>query len=53
MTKVKILSSNYNDILERMINEFMSTHHALDVQFSSACMECAVLYSAMITYEED
>lgn len=50
MTKVKILSSNYNDILERMINEFMSTHHVLDVQFSTAG---AVVYSAMITYEED
>lgn len=50
MSKVKILSSNYNDILERMINEFMSTHHVLDVQFSTAG---SVIYSAMITYEED
>jgi hypothetical protein len=50
MTKVKILSSNYNDILEQMINEFISTHHVLDVQFSTAR---AVVYSAMITYEED
>lgn len=53
MTKVKILSSNYADMLERMINEFMSTHHVADVQFSSACTQSAIIYSAMITYEED
>lgn len=53
MTKVKILSSDYADMLERMINEFASTHHVTGVQFSSACMEYAVIYSAMIIYEED
>lgn len=53
MTKVKILSSDYADMLERMIDEFTSTHHVTDVQFSTAGTGFAVVYSAMIIYEED
>ena len=53
MTKVKILSSEYPDILERMINEFATTHEVLDIKFGSAATNHAVYYSAMIIYEED
>lgn len=53
MTKVKILSSGYADILERMVSELMSTHYVTKIQFSTAGTAHTVIYSAMITYEED
>jgi hypothetical protein len=53
MTKVKILSSEYPDILERMINEFITTRNVLSIKFGTACANYSSLYSAMIIYEED
>jgi hypothetical protein len=53
MTKVKILSSAYTDTLERMINEFITTHDVHDIKFCTACGgNSTVHYSAMIVYEE-
>ena len=53
MTKVKILSADWPDILERMINEFADNHHILSINFSTAGCGSVVVYSAMIIYEED
>lgn len=51
MTKVKILSANYADVLERMINEFSARYEISDIRFSTTCHH-AIYYSAMIIYEE-
>ncbi len=53
MTKVKILSADYADILERMINEFCQKRLVLDIKFSTAAYGRIVVYSAMVTYEGD
>lgn len=53
MAKVKILSSEHHDILERMINEFTTRHHVLNITFSTARLSNAIVFSAMIIYEED
>lgn len=54
MTKVKILSSAYPDILERMVNEFITAHETLSIKFSTACGgDNTVHYSAMIHYSTD
>lgn len=54
MTKVKILSSAYPDILERMVNEFITAHETLSIKFSTACGgNNTVHYSAMIHYSTD
>jgi hypothetical protein len=53
MTKVKILSSNWSDILERMINEFTTTHEVINIKFSTASTKGMTVFSAMIIYEED
>lgn len=54
MTKVKILSSAYPDILERMINEFISVHDVHNIKFCTACDgNNVVLYSVMIGYSTD
>lgn len=53
MTKVKILSQIYPDILEAMVNEFIASHNVLRLQFGIAATDCAACHSVMITYEED
>ena len=53
MTKVKILSSEHHDILERMVNEFASRHRVLNVAFNTARLSNAIVFSTMIIYEED
>jgi hypothetical protein len=53
MTKVKILSANFPDVLERMINDFALKRDVLNVRFSTAAANHTVYYSAMIIYEED
>ena len=52
MTKVKILSTVYSDMLERMINEVIEKHEVTEIQYSIAGV-ATITYSAMITYEED
>ena len=55
MTKVKILSSGWSDILEQMVNEFVATHteYIVDIKFSTSGSPTGTTYSAMIIYEED
>lgn len=53
MTKVKILSANFPDVLERMINDFALRRNILNIRFSTAATNHTVYYSAMIVYEED
>ena len=55
MTKVKILSADHADILERMVNEFVAYHveDILSIKFSTSGSPAGTTYSAMIIYEED
>lgn len=56
MTKVKILSSDFPDILERMVNEFVTKRLVSNIEFSTAGgggFGGPVIYSAMIVYEGD
>jgi NifU-like protein involved in Fe-S cluster formation len=53
MTKVKVLSADWPDVLERMLNEFVSNHEVRDIEFATAGCGSVVIYSAMIIYEED
>ena len=50
MTKVKILSAEYADILERMVNEFVSNRMISDIEFSACRGAVGIIYSAMIVY---
>lgn len=54
MTKVKILSADFPDILERMINEFVVKRLVSNIEFSTAGgggFNNPVIYSAMVIYE--
>lgn len=55
MTKVKIISQIYPDILEQMVNEFLEKHSRCvsDMQFRLAATDGAACHSVMIIYEED
>lgn len=51
MRKVKILSSYYEDNLEHDVNEFISTHNVIDIQFQASGGSTKV-YAVLIAYEE-
>lgn len=53
MTKVKIFSGTYPDIIETRINEFIETHNVTNIKYQTNGESYRrTTYSAMIVYEE-
>ena len=51
MKKYKFMSSHYADELEERVNDFVSSHEVIDIQFQFSGASTKT-YAVMITYEE-
>ena len=51
--KVRILSAEYSDMLERMVNEFIAKREVINIKFSTSCRTLhSIIFSALIMYED-
>ena len=54
MKKVEIIYDTSKWVVEGAVNEFISTHNVLDIQFRmTGENQVRTVYAAMIIYEED
>lgn len=53
MRKIEIFCATSIMNLENSVNDFISRHNVVDIQFSSAADSSRVAHSVMIVYEED